>query len=386
MYMTRYSIPLIIGACVACSSNKYSGSSTSPGGGQDAGPIVNAAVSRTDVVSDQSGAKATDPMLVNAWGLAFNPKGAAWVNAAESGISAVYDASGTQVLPAVRIPGASGEASSPTGVVLNTDASAFMGDTFIFVTEDGTISGWQQSDGTAAVKRADGSGAIYKGATIATAADGRPRLFAADFHGGKIDVFDDTYAMVMGGGFADPEIPSGFAPFNVEVVHGSLVVTYAKQDDAKKDDVRGPGNGYVDIFDADGALMSRLVAQDQLDAPWGIALAPETFKPAPNSMLIGNFGDGRINVFSFEATESTPRGDFVGALTDAKTGHPIVVDGLWSLKFGVDAGGFKAGNLYFTAGPDDEKHGAFGMLDVGSAAASGAAPGTTVGTPGYSRQ
>jgi uncharacterized protein (TIGR03118 family) len=383
MYMMRYSIPLIIGACVACGSSKESSGSASSGG---PGEVANATVSRTDVVSDQSGAKATDPMLVNAWGLAFNPQGAAWINAAESGISAVYDASGAHVLPAVRIPSASGEAASPTGVVFNTDANAFKGDTFIFVTEDGTIAGWQQSNGTAAVKRADGSGAIYKGVTIATAADGRPRLFAADFHGGKIDVFDDTYAMVMGGDFADPDIPSGFAPFNVEAVHGSLVVTYAKQDDAKKDDVRGPGNGYVDIFDADGALMARLVSEAQLDAPWGIALAPETFAPAPNSLLVGNFGDGRINVYDFEATESTPRGEFVGVLTDEKTGHPIVIDGLWALKFGVDAGGFKAGNLYFTAGPDGEKHGAFGTLEVVSAASSGTAPGTTVRAPGYTRQ
>jgi len=183
----------------------------------------------------------TDPDLVNAWGLAFNPMGAAWVSATESGLSEVYDAKGAHVLPAVEIPGPKGASmSAPTGQVFNADSSAFMGDTFIFVTEDGAISGWQSSMATKATLRVDSSkdDAVYKGVTIAKGASGEPMLFAADFRGRKIDVFDASYAPVTGAAFDDKEIPDDFAPFNVEAVEDSLFVTYAMQDDEKEDDVK----------------------------------------------------------------------------------------------------------------------------------------------------
>jgi len=370
------SIPLFVGACVACSDDvKNTDMNTPPG------TVGEGSVARTDVVSDQPGAITTDPMLVNAWGLAFNPRGAAWVNAAESGVSAVYDATGKPVIPAVRIPAEAGEdTSAPTGTVFNADANAFMGDTFVFVTEGGTISGWQESNGAQAVQRVDGSGdnAVYKGVTIAKDA-GRSQLYAADFAGAKIDVFDDAYAEVMGSGFADPDIPAGFAPFNVEAVRNGLVVTYAKQDDEKEDDVKGAGNGYVDMFDAHGTLIARLASQGELNSPWGVTLAPSSFSAAPDRLLIGNFGDGRIHAYDLVVSESGASAHLATALADATTGEPIAIEGLWALKFGMDSGGFKSDELYFTAGPGDETHGRFGVLQAQSASGPPADGGIATG-------
>jgi len=311
----------------------------------------------------------TDPELVNAWGLAFNPIGAAWVSSTERGLSKVYDAKGADVLPAVEIPAAGGAMSAPTGQVFNDDASAFMGDTFIFVTEEGAISGWQSSMATKATLRVDSSKdeAVYKGVTIAKDGDGSPMLFAADFHGGKIDVFDSSYAPVTRTGFDDPNIPDEFAPFNVEVAGDSLIVTYAMQDDEKEDDVKGPGHGFVDLFDTTGSMKARLISQGELDSPWGVTMTPSGFAAAPNRLLIGNFGDGMIHVYEFDqsaANGATARLD--GALRDAETNQPVTIDGLWALKFGVDAGGFSSKQLYFTAGPADETHGTFGALEAAS--------------------
>ena len=182
-------------------------------------------VKRTDIVADEPGARVRDALLVNAWGLAFNPVGVAWVSATETGVSAVYDANGNSMIPAVVIPSTElEEPSAPTGQVHNDDPNSFEGDIFIFVTEGGTISGWQQTMGGQATQRVDNSAdeAIYKGVTIVTGANG-PRLFAADFHGAKIDVFDSTYAAVETEGFSDPDLPEGFAPFNVEELNGAVV-------------------------------------------------------------------------------------------------------------------------------------------------------------------
>lgn len=322
---------------------------------------------RTDVVSNLPGAEAQDPELRNAWGLAFSPRGAAWVSAAETGLSAVFGSEGQHLLPSVTIPPPRGgmPPSHPTGQVFNTDGNAFFGDRFIFVTEDGTIAGWQS--GARASLRVDDSTseAIYKGVTIAKHASGL-RLYAANFHAGTVDVYDANYQLVRSRNrFRDWDLPKGFAPFNVEQINGLLFVTYAKQDEDKEDDVKGPGNGFVNVFDPDGRLLTRLVSRGALNSPWGLALAPEGFGDLGGRLLVGNFGDGKINVYDLKMASWGIRAKHEGVLgTDER--QPIVIDGLWALKFGVDAGGFSSTDLYFTAGPNDEENGIFGELEAES--------------------
>jgi uncharacterized protein (TIGR03118 family) len=326
-------------------------------------------VARTDIVTD-----ATDPMLVNAWGLSFNPAGVAWVSAAETGVSAVYDANGGHVLPSVTIPAPGGATAAPTGQAFNTNPGAFMGDHFIFVTEDGVIAGWQS--GAAAVMRVDNSGseAIYKGVALGNAGSGQSRLYATNFHAGTVDTYDGAYHPVAAA-FHDPQLPAGFAPFNITVIQGAVLVSYAMQDDAKEDDVKGAGLGYVDIFDGDGGFQGRLISAGELNAPWGMTLAPGGFGAAPNRLLVGNFGDGLIHYYDFDMTSRTAV--LAGTLRDA-AGNNLAIDGLWAIEFGPGTGGFAADTLYFTAGPNDEKAGAFGRLQT---TAMGNAGGTTGTTP-----
>lgn len=324
-------------------------------------------VERRNIVSNLPGAAAQDPDLRNAWGLAFNPVGVAWVSANETGRSAVYDAQGHHVIPSVIIPPPPGmpSPSHPTGQVFNADAeaNAFKRDRFIFATEDGTIAGWQ--GGPVATLRVNNSGnAIYKGVTIAKDRRGRTRLYAANFFAGRIDVFDDAYQPVETGlRFRDFFLPAGFAPFNVEQIKGLLFVTYAKQDADKQDDVKGPGNGFVDVFTPDGLLLSRLISRGALNSPWGITLAPEGFGDLGGRLLVGNFGDGKINVYELRQFAWFFFAEHEGTLGTDET-HPLVIDGLWALKFGVDRNGFSSTHLYFTAGPNDEEDGIFGELEA----------------------
>jgi uncharacterized protein (TIGR03118 family) len=362
-----------------CSNGSQSTASDVTMPSLDATPIV----SRQDIVSDQAGALATDAMLVNAWGLSFSSRGPAWVSSTEKGVSAVYDSKGQSALPAVKIPApGSAQQSSPTGQVANDDTNAFNGDNFIFVTEDGTIAGWQQSNGDTAVQRVDNStnSADYKGVTIAKS-NNQPQLFAADFHNGKIDVFDSTYqTMQPSGDFTDPNLPGGYAPFNVEAVQSVLVVAYAQQDDEKSDEVRGPGNGFVDAFNVDGSFIARLISNGELNAPWGITETPKSFTAAPAHLLIGNFGDGKIHAYTMDlSSSSNPSVTLDGALQD-QNGNDLAIDGLWALKFSSGVGGFDRDKLYFTAGPGDEQHGVFGSLTSGTTQDSGT---KMPGSPGY---
>ncbi len=316
-------------------------------------------VTRTDIVTD-----ATDPSLINAWGLAFNPMGAAWVSANGTGVSEVYDVNGNHLIPPVTIPGPAIQTpdppSTPTGQVFNGNGAAFLGDAFIFGTEDGTISGWQPSDTVTAAMRIDNSAnmAVYKGVAIGQATNGAPRLYAANFHNGSVDVYDETYQPVPGG-FVDAQLPAGFAPFNVAVVQGGVLVSYALQDADKGDDVAGVGNGFVDQYDGDGNLIGRLLSNGGLNSPWGMTISPSTFAAAPNSLIVGNFGDGLIHFYNFDS--SNHQAILGGTLNDT-TGAAMTIDGLWALQFGPGTGNFASDVLYFTAGPDMETHGEFGSL------------------------
>jgi uncharacterized protein (TIGR03118 family) len=305
---------------------------------------------QTNLVADSSGygAARIDPNLANAWGIAIGPTGAFWIAANHTGVGPVYDRNGVELLPAVSVPG-----GAPTGVVYN-NTSSFGTSKFIYASEDGKISAW--TSGEAAALKADRSAfnAVYKG--IAIASDGGADfIYAANFKGNRIDVFDQSFNLVLTKPFTDSSIPAGFAPFNVYNHDGNLYVTYAKQESPdNEDDVKGAGNGYINIFSPNGTLIKRFASQGTLNSPWGIVDAPSGFGVGNDMILVGNFGDGRINVFSSDGT-------YKGQLSD--NGQTISIDGLWALAFpenGVPAG--DQNQLFFTAGPKDERHGLFGYL------------------------
>jgi uncharacterized protein (TIGR03118 family) len=311
---------------------------------------------RRNLVSDIDGvARITDSNLVNPWGLAFGPTTPAWVSDNGTDVSTLYSGGVRKSIPmtlplVVGIPG-----GAPTGVVFNGTAGFKVNGApahFIFDSEAGTITAWNA--GTAAVTEATTPGAVYKGLAIASKGS-TTMLYAANFHTGKIDVFNDSFAPVtVAGGFVDPNLPAGFAPFNVQEIAGLLVVAYAEQDPNSADELHGAGLGYVDVFNANGHLLRRLVSQGRLDAPWGLAIAPRHFGAFSGDLLVGNFGDGAINAYD-------PRtGGFRGTLEN-KDGNQIKINGLWALRFGNGVIGTPQ-TLLFTAGIGDEDHGLFGEI------------------------
>jgi uncharacterized protein (TIGR03118 family) len=201
--------------------------------------------------------------------------------------------------------------------------------------------------------------AVYKGLAIGSNGTGN-LLYAANFASGKIDVFNSSFSPVsVPGGFTDPTMPTGFAPFDIKSINGQLYVTYAMQDAAKHDDVAGPGNGFVDVFDMNGNMVRRLVTGGALNSPWGLAVAPSSFGAFGGDLLVGNFGDGTINAFNLTT------GTLLGQLNNPD-GSPVVNQGLWGLEFGNGVQGLDPNTLYFTAGipgPDNvEDHGLFGSI------------------------
>jgi len=322
---------------------------------QNVVPLFN--ISQTNLVADNAsfGAAFVDPNLVNAWGISISSGGGIWISSQAKGLTTIYDKTGKTLIPAVTIPPAvAGNLGSPTGQVFNSTTD-FGATHFIFAGTDGTISAW--TSGTTAVKEADRSalGAEYTGLAMASNA-GANFLYAANFKAAKIDVFDKNFAFVSTMPFTDPNMPAGFAPFNIQNISGQLYVTYAKQlAPANIFSQPGAGNGYVDIFTTAGVLVSRFASQGTLNSPWGITLAPAGFADAQASILVGNFGDGHINIFDLQ-------GNFKGLLQNQN--QVITIDGLWAVDFlkGNVAGGVSTDPLYFTAGPGGETHGLFGNL------------------------
>ena len=316
------------------------------------------------LVSDLPGvAPVTDGSLVNPWGLAATATSPWWISDNGTGLSTVYNASGVKALTVTIPPPAGGTSAAPTGIVANLTTSDFQvtgaKSSFIFDTEDGTISAWRT--GTSAVLEVDNSasGAVYKGLAEGNNGSGN-FLYAANFNSGHIDVFNGSWApATLSGGFVDPSLPTGYAPFDIQNINGQLYVTYALQNAAKHDDVAGAGHGYIDVFDLNGNFVKRLVSQGALDSPWGLAVAPPTFGTFSGDLVVGNFGDGTINAFNANT------GTFLGTLTDSSN-NPIVIQGLWGLAFGNGASAGPANSLYFTAGiPGSgavEDHGLFGDL------------------------
>ena len=315
----------------------------------------------TNLVTDDPMAHAgqiTDPGLVNAWGMSYSPTSPFWVSANGTGEAQLYAVNpATQATTkqglTVSIPGD----GTVTGQVFNSNAAAaFGGDLFMFVSEDGTISGWRGALGTTAETLVSGSSAnVYKGAAFGTIGS-NSYLYAANFRAGTIDVEKGSAAApALSGTFTDPNLPAGFAPFNIQNLGGTLYVTYAKQDATKHDEVPGVGVGLVDSYDLQGKLLGRVATAGALNAPWGLAIAPGSFGAMAGALLVGNFGDGFINVYDLTTHA------FLGQV-QAIGGGALQIDGLWAIAPGNGGNGGSNSLLYFTAGPDDESHGIFGVL------------------------
>jgi uncharacterized protein (TIGR03118 family) len=346
--------------------------------------VLSGNYSQTNLISDIPGlARFTDSNLSNPWSISFSQSGPFWLADNNAGVSTMYNGEG-QAFPlnapfAVtmgRTAGDPAQTDSPTGTVFNGGTGFVISkdgnsapSRFLFATEEGTIFGWNPGvDITHALLAVDnsalpGAGVVYTGLAIATNTQGT-FLYAANFRTGAIDIFDQNFQPVaVRGAFVDPNLPQGFVPFNIQAVGTSLYVTYTGKNGGRYDSGTGPGDGYVDLFDSQGKLLRRLVSQGPLDVPWGVAVAPGNFGDYSNDVLIGNFGDGRVNAFDSQS------GAFLGPLLDP-AGQPLFIPELWDLKFGNDANGGKSDTLYFTAGIGHEEHGLFGSLQPVAVGAS----------------
>ena len=333
---------------------------------------------QTNLVSDIPGLAAhTDPNLRNPWGTSVGPGSPIWVSDNAAGVTTLYDGAGNARPLVVTIPAppsaGKGAVGTPTGQAFNTfdqtssdfvvsEKAASGPGFFLFATEDGTIAGWNPKvDPTNAVPVVDRStatdaagdvGAVYKGLTLVTTPAGK-FLYASNFRFGTVDVFDTHFNLVNS--FTDPTIRRGFAPFGIHNIGGNLFVTFAKQKADKHDDLAGHGNGFVDEFAPNGSLIRRFVSRGKLNSPWAVTLAPPTFGSFGGDILVGNFGDGRINVYDPSS------GEFLGRLGDPE-GDPIAISGLWGLRFAPATPGAGPNTLFFTAGINNEADGLFGDI------------------------
>ena len=340
---------------------------------------------QSNLAADQPGvALVHDPELIDAWGIAINPNptGTFWLSARATDVSTVYSGDVTQPdgtrIPFVKsaltvtIPG-----GGPTGQVFNgsddfvVTSGTFSGPArFIFASDAGHITGWNPvvpppPPSRNAQLKATTPGAVYTGLAIGNNGAGN-FLYAADFHGGQIDVFDGNYApTTLDGSFVDPTIPADYAPFNIQNLDDKLYVTYARPQ-LKGDALIRGGHGFVSVFDTNGNFLNRLISKDRLNSPWGVALAPADFGDFSGALIVGNSGNGHINAFD------PGSGEFLGRLQDA-SGEPIQIDGLFALAFGNGTFSGDLNALYFAAAPDEGQHGLFGSLRV--------APGVAVPEP-----
>jgi uncharacterized protein (TIGR03118 family) len=306
----------------------------------------------TNLVSNQEKtAKVVDPLMVNAWGLAYLPGSPFWVNDNGSGWSTLYDASGAKVPLNVAIPTAGGDGpGTPTGIVANPSADFKIKGSpalFIFATLDGTISGWNPAvNPDTAVIAVTTPGASFTGLAISSKASGNV-LLAADNANNKVDIYDTNFHLVKS--VTDPTVPAGFTPYGIQDFGGLVYVTFA-----------GPGStpgGVVDIFAEDGTLLKQLTNGSPLNQPWGLAIAPKNFGPLSNALLVtNNTPTGTINAFN------SVTGQFIGTMKDV-AGANVHINQLWGIEFG---GGTNADgatdHLFFTAGPDNYATGLFGEI------------------------
>lgn len=331
-------------------------------------------------------AEHTDANLVNAWGISHLATSPWWVSDNGANVATLYDGEGVAQFGAqplvVRVTGAGGAPADPTGNVANPTAHFVVSKggaagpaRFIFASEDGTISGWNPNvpppvapaiRSTETVVVVDNSsplpdtGAVYKGITRASTPDGE-RLYAANFRDARVEVFDESFAPVaIAGGFVDPGIPAGYAPFGIRALGGRILVTYAKQDVHRHDDVAGQHHGFVSAFSTGGDFLGRVVSGGKLDSPWGLALAPDDFGAFSGRLLVGNFGDGHLIAYRVPPPGGAEEDQ--GRFLIGEHG-PIVIDGLWGIDFGNGGAAGPTNALFFAAGPGGEAHGLFGRID-----------------------
>jgi uncharacterized protein (TIGR03118 family) len=317
---------------------------------------------RINLVSDQPGhARITDKNLVNAWGMSHGPNTPLWVSDNGADVSTLYHGatSGSPISSVplvVAVPG-----GAPTGQVFN-DTTGFMirgtghPALFIFASEAGDITAWNQSvpTATSAVKVASVHNAVFKGLALVHGPFG-PLLLATDFHHNRVDVFNSHFRLLhVARLFRDTRLPAHYAPFNVAQIRDHVFITYAKQDAARHDDAAGPGRGFIDEYTRYGALIRRFSSRGTLNSPWGMVVAPRTWGALAGRLLVGNFGDGRIHAFSLRT------GHMVATMMNGRH-HAVVIDGLWGLIRG-DASAGGVNSVWFSAGPHDEAHGLLGLL------------------------
>jgi uncharacterized protein (TIGR03118 family) len=381
---------LILAACGGDAGS--SGASHAPSAGSQ--PPSTTVFTDTALVADKSevvaSAKTIDANLQNPWGIAVATGLPFWIADNNSNLSTLYSGAGdveTQEITGssskgIAIPAsAAGVQANPTGQVYNGSGSFLIATSkgpesalFLFDGEGGTISGWAMDSGSAAVTAYDdgvangANHAVYKGLALGTV-NGATFLYATDLHNNKVDVFDTSFSKPadMQGKFVDPTIPRGFVPFGITAVNNQLYVTYAMQDNAKHDEVPGAGLGYVDIFDLSGNLVSRFASAGALNAPWGIAVAPSGFGSLAGDVLIGNFGDGKINVFKPNGAQLATS---TGPLTNS-AGQPFAFPGLWSLVFGNGDPDKPLTTLFYTAGFANQTDGVFGTITASTSTMTG---------------
>jgi len=317
---------------------------------------------QVNLVSDQEGvAVIQDTNLVNAWGISFSATSPFWVSANGTGKALLYavtnDDQGMTFVSKlgleVTIPGE----GTPTGQVFN-NTGGFNGDAFLFVSEDGVVSGWRPSLGTAAEVLTNRDTAVYKGVTLATGSNG-PVLLAANFAEGTIDVYDTNANLIHQ--FSDSHAPADYGPFNVQLLDGVVFVTFAKKNPGTVDDLSGDGNGLIDVFNPRNGTFHRFATGTDagghlkaINSPWGLAIAPGSFGRHGDELLVGNFGSGTIMTFD-------EHGQFDGLL-EGLDEHPLTIDGLWGLAFGNGGRAGTPDTLFFSAGPNDESDGLFGSI------------------------
>jgi uncharacterized protein (TIGR03118 family) len=363
-----------------------------------------AAYTLTNLTADATGgsAKNVDPKLVNPWGLSIASTNPAWTSNNHTSTATLYDGNGkpqpqpasSQIIASFS-PNGAGAAFAPTGIVFNGSATDFVVKSgaasgaalYIFDGEGGMIAGWSPAVSltNAVTMYMDNAGAVYTGLAIATNG-GNAFLYAADFHHDKIDVFNSSFAKQATSAssftFTDPGIPAGYAPFGIQAINtgaggaAQIYVTYAQQSSSGNDANNGAGQGYVDIYDTNGQLIKELItAGGALNAPWGLALAPANFGPFSNAVLVGNFGDGKINAFDQAS------GTRMGTISDS-TGAALATLGLWGIAFGNGANNQPTNTLFFAAGPNDMANGVYGRIDLGSTPPTlDAAPVVTLTVP-----
>jgi uncharacterized protein (TIGR03118 family) len=368
------------------------GSTSSSSGTMQTSSSSGAAFTDQVLVANKTGVVATtttiDPNLQNPWGIAIGPGLPFWIADNNSNLSTLYSGTGqietTEVTGSndigIAIPAsAAGVQANPTGQVYNGTGGFLISTShgpesalFMFDGEGGMISAWAQDSGATAVTAYDDgvlngtAHAVYKGLALATV-NGATYLYATDLHNNKVDVFDTNFSKpaAMQGKFVDPSMPTGFVPFGISLANSQLYVTYAEQDMVMHDEVTGAGLGYVDVFDLDGNFVSRFASAGALNAPWGLAVAPASFGTLAGDMLIGNFGDGTINIFTPNGSLAT----YVGPLT-VSNGGTLSIPGLWALVFGNGDADKPLTTLFYTAGFADQTDGVFGSISTTSSSST----------------